>query len=897
MIKSTLFALALIFLPRLNVFAAKNAVVIALRAGDQQLSDTNRLYCETLIRLLRKSGFRKSDITVFFEGGNNNFPGGKEVSKDNILEKLNNLKKSLKKNDSLWIFLFGHANLNRRGLSLATKGRRLRGKALGDILDQLPCRQFVFCLNRQSFPLMRILCDRSDRAVFVATNDVNQLNPPLLPKFLLEVWTENPAVSLSNVFKKGADLTAKFYNDNGIAIPETPQMFDGKTIVNYPFREKPDSTLCGVSLVNADAVAMAASKIGKRETIAASTTVSEKDKPLDFSEFDDLNVSKNDSAEFADIPPLKPATNETKKAIALAANLAEKHIGYNAICVRDDIQYTVNTDHSTGSVRNQAFYLLKDVASENYGGILMRDSPPDYELTIENARIIYPDGSYREITDNKVSDAFRHIRYHQLKFPGAKALCLIQFTLKYSSAPKTQLRDFNKEFILQRKIPTISSKLTVRVPPKQYFRYKLYHSDATPMKSEGEYSKITSFDLGELPAMEPLPYDPPFRDCVIRLQLSSMRNWTEFRKWVARIMDDSDEVDEKTADLARKIAKSAESDVQKLKALYEFICDFRYESTPIGARAFRPRLPSEVCGTRYGDCKDKANTLVALARVLGIKGYIALLNRQSTTDPDFPGWQFNHAVAFFPKLKGFPNGIWCDATDGSTPFASLPPGDIGRDGFVLLDKGYEFRKVTLPMCNANSLTEKINMRMRKDNKASAELEIKATGLSDYYLRQRLKRAAPLQQTSIVQTILNRSLTGMSITKLEISPLGDLSVPLLIQAECVSDNASLSVSDIRPPRDFWNPVSMPVRNRPLQLNDNQPFSVSQSLTIRGISPLSKEFEQKGEYCDTVVVFSSEAGAFRRDVKIKISKPLIPANDYHEFRKQIIQWYSNMRRDHE
>lgn len=891
------------FLPACALFfscflinAEKYALIISLRSGEQKLSDASRESCQQLKALLGKTGFDKKNIFLFFEGGGNNFEGSVKPTVANIEGTIKKLKSSLTEKDSLWVFLFGHANLNRRGLSLATKGQRLKGEKFGDWLDAIPARQFIFCLNRQSYPLMRILCNRSDRFVFCATNDPGQLNPPLLPKFLLQNWLKKPESSVFEAFNEGARQTENYYIKNGVAISEVPQLYDGGKILNYPFEKQDANILRQVSLLNPGNEARGdAGKKARQTAKAAQNTSDKKEEPPSLSELEDLMLKKEDFAALTGQFPLHAATDESRAILKNTSRLAGKYPGFAACYESLNIDFTVNSDLSTITVEDYTIALFKDSASEMFGRLFLKDSPPYYEIQVKSARIIYPDGSFREIKDWETSNALRHTRFHQLKFAGAKAGCVIKYVLKHSAKPKNQLPFFYRDFIIQQHLPLASCKLNIKIPDKQYFRYKLRRSDAKPLEKNSEYSKELSFSFKELPGMEPLPYDPPFQDCVVRLQLSSMKDWEQFREWVGRIMKGADEVDPETAALAKALTGSSKNDAEKVKALYEFLCELRYETTPLGARAFRPRLPKDVCSARYGDCKDKANALVALANSLGIKGFVVLVNRNASTDPDFPGWQFNHAVAFFPSLSGYENGLWCDATDGSTPFASLPPGDIGRYGFILLDKGYEFRKITEPGDKTNSFVEDISITVTKDNKATAKFAIKASGLSDYQIRKKLKRASPLQRINIIQQIVNCSFTGLSVKTVKISDPENISNPISVDASCESESAELLLANIAPPCDFWAAVAAPERDRPLLLNDNQPFSIVQKVTVTGVKTGSIFKSESGSsICDTFVKSRNEGDSYQREISIKIKKPLISEKEYPGFRKQIIDWYSNMRR---
>jgi transglutaminase-like putative cysteine protease len=888
---------ATLFLSQLD--AAKYAVIISVRSGSQTLCDKNKDLCAKLHKLILQNGFDKKNISTFFEGGDSNLTNAIECSFDNISEQMSKLQSTLSPDDSLWIFIFGHANFNARGLSLASKGKRIKGTQLAEWLNKIKARQYIFGFNRQSAPLTDLLSTRNDRAVFTAASNTGYLNPPILPEFMINAWTKKPDAPIIELFSKASEEVENFYTSRGLAVAEVSQIFDGNQVTVFPFtkllkNKKNIPPLLSASLTTTQMPTKLLAAVEQKKQKEQYNRIDGDSTPPDFSEFDQFHDDKeNPELTIAELPPLQPPTEETIKAVKQAEKNALKYQNFNAYCPKDNTVFTVDIGGTTKTVTENYLYLIKDAAADHYAKKYFQDFPPSSNITIVNADIIYPDGSYRKVKDEVTPAPENNTRYHLLKFPATAKGCLLRYTIHYSEASQTQLHNYNKNFILQKTVPSSNVKLVIRTPKQQFFRYKLYNSKIKPVETSGEYSKIITFNIPSLPAMEPLPFDPPFRDCVTRIAISSMKNWQSFREWTERIMTGSDKIDKKTVEFAKKIARFAKTDSDKLKAIYEYICELRYETTPMGSRAFRPRLPAKVCFERYGDCKDKANALVALAGALGIKGNIALVNRMSSTDKDFPSWQFNHAVAFFPKLDKYPNGLWCDATDGSTPFASLPPGDIGRNAFILKKENFEFKKINTPTNNINSLSETITITINKNNTATASLKIKASGLSDYYLRQKLKYATPLSQIYIIQTIVNKSFTGLSVQSVKISPLEKISQPIEIEAVCSAENATLLMNAaIPPPMNLWQCVAAPDRNRPLLLNDGQQLTVDQKIEIKGKKPISFASKEEDAYCKTEVTFSKNNNCYVRYIKCTIKKPQIPPDDYKLFRHHIINWYTNM-----
>jgi hypothetical protein len=524
----------------------------------------------------------------------------------------------------------------------------------------------------------------------------------------------------------------------------------------------------------------------------------------------------------------------------------------------------------------------------------LEDNPPDHELDVSAARIIYPDGSFLKIQPD-VSTPYHGHRFTTLLFPGARAGCLVELTYSFKEAANTQIPWLSQDIILQHDIPIASAQLQLRVPLQQKFQHKLYRNKTEPKTSESSHSKVLLFEFGAIPALESLPYDPPLAESAIRIQITSLKSWTEFAEWSKRMLNKSDTLDEETRKLVKQLTAKATTDTEKVRALYDFLCELRYETKPVGVRAFRPRSPDKVCSERYGDCKDKANALVAMAKEVGVTGYFVLLNRQLYTDPDFPSWQFNHAIAFFPQLTGFPNGLWLDATDGSTPFATLPPGDVGRQAFVLESPEPKFREVTLPSGERNGIHQTLSLLVNPEGEVSGTMRVETTGLSDYSLRQSFKGLGPLQARSRFQQLIDAGITGLSgDTPSFLSPK-DLGKPFFVEGKVRGSSWKYVLSQISPPLDVWKYISSTTRDRTLVMNDGQPFTLHQTIRVQNpvfdIAPLT--WEKESSHLKTKVSYMKEMAGWTRESTMQVLTPKILPEEYAAFRAQVMEWLHQMQ----
>ena len=65
---------------------------------------------------------------------------------------------------------------------------------------------------------------------------------------------------------------------------------------------------------------------------------------------------------------------------------------------------------------------------------------------------------------------------------------------------------------------------------------------------------------------------------------------------------------------------SKATDDEKARAIYDWVANrTRYVGLEFGLSAFRPHTATEVHDKRYGDCKDKANLLITMLGLAGIK--------------------------------------------------------------------------------------------------------------------------------------------------------------------------------------------------------------------------------------------------------------------------------------
>ncbi len=848
--------LLMAFLP-LCAFAARDAVIVCAKSGDQALYLENKLFCDELQKLLSREGFKPEDVSLFAEWApNGNSCGAVEA-------RLEALKGTSSPDSELWLFILGDASYNQRGLGFLTSGGRLRAPRLAELLDAVPGRQFVFVLSRMSFGAMEPLSAKR-RFVLTATSDDTQLNPPRLGKFLLAAFSENRSRPLLAIARSAYDAMKTDYERSAVALAETPLLYDGERVLSPPFDGTPEA----LAALKLDYIAAAA--IAKDEAPGVSKGVPpEKESPLKFN----------------------AASPETKALLAPASKAASSYAAFPAFVLDSAIKLDVAKDGAFSKESSSSVYLLDDAAAPSLANMTIEDHPAYSRIEVVKARVIRPDGSWLDVKpESGVVSSANDSRFAILKFQGLEKGCLIQTVLRETSSRSSKIPFVVGSLQISGSLPVERASVSVSWPKGEELAFKLRGSSVQSRPGEeSPYAKSLVLNFSRLPAFEPLPDDPPSGDCVVKLDYSGIKSWDQFAAWATNTALDGALSERGLDAFALKLARDAgaKTPVEKLAAVYQFLCELRYETTPVNLAGLRPRKPSEIVASRYGDCKEKALALVVLARALGIEARFALLGRGLSSDKDFPSWQFNHALVFVPKIEGFPAGLWLDATDGSTPFGTLPPGDIGRDALILDGSGEGvFGKVVASGAKLNRFAQSVALRVDPaSGKASGELVVESSGLEDYKLRGRFKSLPPTQARYELQRLLDVSFTGLSVGTPKLSPPHDLSRPFTISAPLsgVWDGRMP-----RPPVDLWKHVSLSDRDRPLVLFDEQPVEIVQSLRLEGASvsaPRAIECSGPG-----ISWRRSSSGASSR-LEIEIDKPFVETKDYDAFRDAVLKLHSS------
>jgi hypothetical protein len=854
----------------LPVLAAQQALIVIGTTGGPSVATDLSAVARDIHDGLIQRGFAPDAVEVLKA----QTPDDK-VTAERVRQSLKN-RQTLAAGDEFWVILLGFSGRNEEGVpAFQVAGPRLSATDLKLALDAIPARQFVLVGTSDSGSFVPILLAKN-RSVLAATRAEGEVDLPRFPDGWAAALKENPRASWKELAVRAAALTEKEYTDNNLAFGEHAQFGDPDTgtVLEAPF--------------GADSMAPGAPK-------------PEPDGAMALVNASDIKVEiRKPNAEWEK----QEATAETKKLIA-AAQATPNPEGFASLLLEQRLGYKVGEDRTAEDFVMQRIYIAKEDGVARWANFMLPQDPPAVTTKLEAARIIQPDGSSTVFNPAKMPPATDCTSglcgaLTMVFMPNTHAGCLIEIAYRTRHLLDASVPEFSEELPVQQDIPVLQTELQLQIPEKMGLHFKLRNSDQKPADSSADGLRTLSWKLEGMPAYEALPHDPPARDFLTTLDITSLDSWDAFAAWYRRLTQGSDEQDPDVKAKAEDLAAGATSRLDKIRKAYEFVSALRYVAIEFGINGIRPRTPAVVLQNRYGDCKDKANLLIALLADMGIDGRFCLLNRGSSTDVSFPSWQFNHAIAYVPKdpAAGQPDDLWLDTTDSTAPFPTLSPGDIGRSALVFDKNASEFLTVSNPGTTATTIEEKWTFAEASGGAGSGlngTLQTTWTGLAEDELRSSVRGLTPLQREAALQKELVKLLPNADFTKLDLTPADDLAQPMQLLAQ-------FNVSPEREPHplpgfDVGDYFASPQRDRPLLINNGQKLHLKQTMELtyrdNSLAPSPPSFDQQAAGIHATVSWKSNGPqSWTRTAELTIDQPEVSQADYVPVRMMLRNWIEHL-----
>lgn len=320
------------------------------------------------------------------------------------------------------------------------------------------------------------------------------------------------------------------------------------------------------------------------------------------------------------------------------------------------------------------------------------------------------------------------------------------------------------------------------------------------IKLQRDGTRIWARDVPGLPLEARMPGPSSVRAYV---HVSTAKSWAEINQRYRALLGDRDQPTAALKTLAQEWGGEGD-DRAVLGRLYAAVAArTRYVGLEFGVRSFLPAQPAVTLARGYGDCKDKAILLIALARARGIDAHLTLVRTRpagaiAAAPASFA--VFDHAIVYVPSLDAF-----LDPTiDRNDPW-TLPPGDQGATAFVI-DVDDTLRTLPMEPPATNQSAWGITAELNPDGRARGRLTWTTRGQAATVARRSLEAEGTRKE--FLGRLLARRFPGAAIEPDQFSGLSPAFDPVVVAGAVILPpfRAARSGFDIPMGSAAWNTVA-------------------------------------------------------------------------------------------
>ena len=198
----------------------------------------------------------------------------------------------------------------------------------------------------------------------------------------------------------------------------------------------------------------------------------------------------------------------------------------------------------------------------------------------------------------------------------------------------------------------------------------------------------------------------------------------DFARWYGELTRDArpDALSDRLVSLAESLERDSEEGT--VAAIHDYVRGtVRYVADERAAGAIVPRVPDLVVERGYGDCKDRAFLVSALARHHGIEVDPVLVSTTPVADFDAGHVSlYNHVISAWDRPDG--GTVYFDPTHRHVPFGALPESDVSAQALRI--SASEARQVRLPALSS-APTFEVTVRGDLDDLGDAAAEVTVRG--------------------------------------------------------------------------------------------------------------------------------------------------------------------------
>ena len=599
---------------------------------------------------------------------------------------------------------------------------------------------------------------------------------------------------------------------------------------------------------------------------------------------------------------------------AMTASIPSYEKDVPAVVLRDEEQVTVGDDGKIVTTQN---YAIKMLTREGRGmaiarGLYLVSSGKVRDI---EAWLIRPDGTTKTYDKKSVLDIISDpddvYNEYRIKVIDASVDSDTGAVFGYTIVSEESALFYQDSWKFQSRLPTVFSRYSLTLPAGWKASSTTFNAVEVKPQVNGN---IYTWELRNLPPIPPEPMSPAIVNMAPRVAINygpsdpaqtankAFSSWTDVSKWATALHDPQTIVDDNVAAKARELTANASSEIEKIRAIGNFVQNLQYISIDIGVgygNGYRPRASTTVLGRGYGDCKDKANLMRALLRALKIEAYpVAIFSG----DPNYvrEEWasplQFNHCIIAIkvsdatkantiidhPTLGRL---MIFDATDPYTPVGDLPDYLQGSWALIIAGSGGGLAKMPLSPPESDELDRDITVSLSETGEITGKIIERAKGQTSSQFRREVRGQSAGDYKKTIEGWLTRGASGAQLINVQSNDKGVDSFDLDVDFKAANygqlmQNRLLVFKPVIVGRRHSVYLTESKRTNPIELDSNMMnekviFNLPPGFSVDEVPDAVKLDTAFGKY---VTSYEVKDGKLLFTRSMTTNRALIPANKY-------------------
>lgn len=482
-----------------------------------------------------------------------------------------------------------------------------------------------------------------------------------------------------------------------------------------------------------------------------------------------------------------------RQASQMAVPTYEKDVP--AVVLHDEQQVTLGSDGKLVTTEN---YAIKLINREGRGIAVARAF---YLVTSGKVReieawLIRPNGTTKYYDKKTVIDIIsdKDDVYNEgrVKIIDASDDIEIGGVFGYTVVSEESPLFYQDIWSFQGRLPTLLSRYSLSLPSGWNASSITFNTnEIKPLVNGTSYT----WEMRNLAPIPPEPMSPSVINLAPRVSINyapdnksqgvnrAFSNWTDVSRWATEMHTPQVLLSDEIAIKAKELTAKAKTELEKIRAIGNFVQNLQYISIDIGVghgNGYRPRPSTQVFNRGYGDCKDKANLMRAMLRTLNIDAYpIAIYSG----DPTFvrEQWasprQFNHCIiavkvsseTYAPTIIEHPKLgrlLIFDATDSYTPVGDLPDYLQGSYALIIAGEDGGLAKMPVTPPDTDLLERNIEVNLSETGEIKGKISEKTKGQTSTVFRREIRELSAPDYRKAVEGWLSRGASGAQLLNIE-----------------------------------------------------------------------------------------------------------------------------------